>query len=265
MVTALKGLVCMMDLSLLGSRSEMLFVRNFECTIWGADFNSDGAHAVLGTSKGATLLNVETRSSTWIYRSKSDVLSQQYACSGNVVLCGLRNGLIHVIDTRENSQNRSDRRRNSTRRNENNNKGQNSSNSVRMSSAVCSLVSLKSDENYFLGSSMDGSIKLFDMRALKNGGVQSYEGHVNSHTRLQLAVNPSETLFLSGGQDCGVRIWSIKSGELLFSEKFSDSVFTTACWPDLEGLPNLEDRFNLGKSCGAWLGSRSSLSYVNFH
>lgn len=41
-------------------------------------------------------------------------------------------------------------------------------------------------------------IKLFDCRLLQRGSVQSYAGHVNSHTRLQLGVNPSETFLISG-------------------------------------------------------------------
>jgi len=69
---------------------------------------------------------------------------------------------------------------------------------IYMSSAVCSLVTLSSDENYFLGSSMDGCIKLFDLRLIQKGGIQSYEGHVNSHTHLPLVVDPSETLVMSG-------------------------------------------------------------------
>jgi len=41
-------------------------------------------------------------------------------------------------------------------------------------------------------------IKLFDLRLIQKGGIQSYEGHVNSHTHLPLVVDPSETLLMSG-------------------------------------------------------------------
>jgi hypothetical protein len=41
-------------------------------------------------------------------------------------------------------------------------------------------------------------IKLFDLRLTQKGGIQSYEGHVNSHTHLPLVIDPSETLVMSG-------------------------------------------------------------------
>lgn len=105
----------------------------------------------------------------------------------------------------------------------------------------------------------------------KRGAVQSYEGHVNSHTRLQLGVDQSErfvmaglyhfnsfqlllkaiyfdkgfrtyillttNLFFSGGEDCNLRLWSVKSGKLLYEEKISDSVLSTVCWKRSESKP----------------------------
>ncbi|CAK7335951.1 unnamed protein product [Dovyalis caffra] len=40
-------------------------------------------------------------------------------------------------------------------------------------------------------------IKLYDQRMTKRGAVQSYEGHVNSHTRLQLGVDQSERFVMA--------------------------------------------------------------------
>lgn len=103
-------------------------------------------------------------------------------------------------------------------------------------------------------------MKLYDQRIIQRGAVQSYEGHVNSHTRMQLGVDPSERFFMSGeyhycachlfwqvlsfefllyifllgGEDCNLRIWSIKSGELLFEDKFSKTVPSTVCWRNAE-------------------------------
>lgn len=37
-------------------------------------------------------------------------------------------------------------------------------------------------------------------------------------------------LVILGGEDCKLRIWSIKSGELLLEDKFSNSVLTTVCY-----------------------------------
>ncbi|XP_040868920.1 DDB1- and CUL4-associated factor 4-like protein 2 [Glycine max] len=73
-------------------------------------------------------------------------------------------------------------------------------------------------------------MRLYDLRLLQRGVVQCYEGHVNSHTRIQIGVDPSERFVMSGGEDCKLRLWSIKSGELLFEDKFSDSVIFIVCY-----------------------------------
>lgn len=41
-------------------------------------------------------------------------------------------------------------------------------------------------------------VKLYDHRLCQRGPVQSYEGHVNSHTRIQLGVDPLERFVMSG-------------------------------------------------------------------
>lgn len=41
-------------------------------------------------------------------------------------------------------------------------------------------------------------MKLFDHRLLQKGSVQSYQGNVNSHTRIQIAVDPTEKVIMSG-------------------------------------------------------------------
>nr|XP_009403102.1 PREDICTED: uncharacterized protein LOC103986735 [Musa acuminata subsp. malaccensis] len=238
-------------------------IASFDRTIWTADCNSHGTQAVIGTNLGATLINLETEEVSWFYRSRSDVFSQQFIHSGNVVLCGQRNGAVISVDIRQ-KQSRHKLGRNL-----------NSSDAVFMSSAVCSLVALQSDDNYFLASSMDGSIKLFDCRLLQRGSVQSYAGHVNSHTRLQLGVNPSETFLISGGEDCFLRIWSIKNGELIFGEKVSDSILTTVCWPktgnEFDGKQKSRKQLECCSeysyfpthSWGTWLGSPDGLFYMH--
>ena len=42
-------------------------------------------------------------------------------------------------------------------------------------------------------------IRLYDHRLLQRGAVQCYEGHVNSHTRIQIGVDPAERFVMSGG------------------------------------------------------------------
>ncbi|KAJ8545935.1 hypothetical protein K7X08_018518 [Anisodus acutangulus] len=108
-------------------------------------------------------------------------------------------------------------------------------NAISMPSSVCCLASLRLYDQCFLASSMDGSIKLYDHRLIR-GPIQSYEGINNSHSRIQFGVDPSETIVMSGGVDCHLRLWSIKSGELLFDNKFMDTIPSVVRWPKTEGL-----------------------------
>ncbi|GJN10549.1 hypothetical protein PR202_ga28650 [Eleusine coracana subsp. coracana] len=176
-----------------------------------------------------------------------------HSFKGNVVLCGLRNGSIIPVDVRQNHHHHptglpssstapstarrtvpmlpprnNGRRRNQTAMDK-------CSRVIYMSSAVCSLVALSSDENYFLGSSMDGSHKLVI--------------HV--------------AFFMPGGEDCTVRIWSIKTGELIFAQRVADTLFTALSWPEssLEMCGSL--LFDVNHSWGAWLGSRDGLFYMH--
>ncbi|RDY13578.1 DDB1- and CUL4-associated factor 4, partial [Mucuna pruriens] len=136
---------------------------------------------------------------------------------GNVILCGLRNGAIVTVDFREKRERLSGRLITHRIPYTSSDKKVGGSNKEWF----------KFDEQYFLASSMDGSMKLYDQRLLQRGAVQSYEGHVNSHTRIQIGVDPAERFVMSGGEDCKLRLWSIKSGELLFEDKFSDSILST--------------------------------------
>ncbi|XP_022748887.1 uncharacterized protein LOC111298445, partial [Durio zibethinus] len=53
-------------------------VASFNYTIWTADYNSHTSQAVIGTNLGAALVDVERGTSTWVCRSKSDILAQQF-------------------------------------------------------------------------------------------------------------------------------------------------------------------------------------------
>ncbi|CAI0546222.1 unnamed protein product [Linum tenue] len=284
-------------------------IASMSCTIWTADCNSNAREAVIGnsynsflpychtkccfrTNLGAALVNLETGIISWLCRSKSDVLSQQLNKAGNVVLCGLRNGAILSVDTRE-KQGHSGRRSHRVQSIPLGNRAQHRASwfrvegnidpatTVCMPSSVCSLVSLQLYDQYFLASSMDGAIKLYDHRLTNRGAVQVYEGHVNSHTRLQLKVDPSERFLMAGGEDCHLRLWSVKSGKLLFDEKVSDAVPSTVCWQKgklahfyfywlLEAATTSsgdsksveECSFGVSPSFRAWCGSRDGLIYT---
>ncbi|KAF6136601.1 hypothetical protein GIB67_016057 [Kingdonia uniflora] len=290
-------------------------VASMSSTIWTADCNPDGSQAVIGkflypsdtlicfflihlilpvgtgTNQGASLINLETGGVSWVCRSKSDIFSQQFDQTGNIVLCGFRNGAILTVDVRQKQQEHATRLpkhlmpssshavhdpsnrnlQNMSKRGFEVRGNINSSCTVCMPSSVSSLVSLRTYDQYFLASSMDGSMKLYDHRMIDRGAIQSYEGHVNSHTRIQLGVDPSEEHVMSGGEDGKVRIWSIKTGELLFETKISNSVPSTICWPRTEKLQGLpidtcsyeENLYEHNHSWGAWLGSRDELFYMH--
>ncbi|KAL6206226.1 hypothetical protein ACLB2K_023475 [Fragaria x ananassa] len=258
-------------------------VATFNCTIWTADCRSDGRHAVIGTNLGAALVDLETGVKSWLLRGKSDVLAQQLIHSGNVVLCGLRNGAIVTVDVREKREGFSARHAShriqhstldstlgkSTKQWFKLSGNIHPSHTIKMPSSIACLVSLQFDDQYFLASSMDGTVKLYDHRIIQRGAVQTYEGHVNSHTRLQLGVDPSERFFVSGGEDCNLRLWSIKSGELLFEDKLTNTVTSTVCWQKAETFNGVQDErrsYDNVKhdSLGAWLGSAEGIFYMDW-
>ncbi|KAK8626552.1 hypothetical protein V6N13_134193 [Hibiscus sabdariffa] len=233
--------------------------------------------APLRTNIGAALVDVERGTSKWVCRSKSDVLALQFDQTGNIVLCGLRNGAIVTVDVRENQEHIvSKLTRHQTPYSSSGRSNQKKwfevrglispSHTIYMPSSISSLVSLQSYDQYFLASSMDGSIKLYDHRLTKRGAVQSYEGHANSHTRIQLEVDQSERFVMSGGEDCYLRLWCIKSGKMLFEEKFSDSVPTTICWRRAQSKRSvgMEGEIRQNHNCGAWLGSEEGLFHMNW-
>ncbi|KAG8385041.1 hypothetical protein BUALT_Bualt03G0000200 [Buddleja alternifolia] len=120
---------------------------------------------------------------------------------------------------------------------------------------------------------MDGSIKLYDSRLIQRGAVQSYEGNVNSHTRIELGVDPSEKVVMSGGEDCYLRLWDMKSGELLFKDKFINSIPSAVCWPRIGGVrgvlePKYDDQdyrsYWQDHCLGAWIGSYEGIFYMDW-
>ncbi|XP_050368602.1 uncharacterized protein LOC126786726 [Argentina anserina] len=264
-------------------RSSFNEVATFNCTVWTSDCRSDGSCAVIGTNAGAASVDLETGVKSWLLHSKSDVLAQQLVHSGNVVLCGLRNGAIVTVDVREKQkvfsarhashiiqQSPLDSTLGKSRKQWFKLSGNiHPSHTIKLPSSIACLVSLQFDDQYFLASSMDGTIKLYDHRIIQRGAVQTYEGHVNSHTRLQLGVDPSERFFISGGEDCNLRLWSIKSGELLFEDKLTNTVTSTVCWQKAESFKGLQDERQSydnikHDSLGAWLGSMEGIFYMDW-
>ncbi|KAL1195457.1 Katanin p80 WD40 repeat-containing subunit B1-like protein [Cardamine amara subsp. amara] len=237
------------------------------CTIWTAECNRSGSHAAFGTDLGAALVDLETGAGSYFLQSKSDVFALQFDQSGKIVQCGLRNGAIVSVDlrdrpgrpfprlTRHQIRYQSSSKTSQTTKNKQwfELKGNiNPSHVIYMPSSITCLKTLKTYDQYLMASSMDGTIKLYDQRMDKRGGaVQTYEGHVNSHSRIEFGIDPSERFLISGGVDFYTRIWSIKSGQLLSENKFSNSVFSAVCWSAAERQRDRKDSLVQG----AWLGS----------
>ncbi|KAF8030712.1 hypothetical protein BT93_D0025 [Corymbia citriodora subsp. variegata] len=229
-------------------RQRLHDVASFRCTIWTADCSTNGNRAIVGTNLGAALVNLENAVVSWVCRGKSDVLALQFDQSGNIALCGFRNGAIVTVDVRENQG---------------------------VSSRLISHQIPSSPSERFQGHSQKHwfKINLYDHRQIKKGPVQCYEGQVNSHTRTQLGTDPSEKFLLSGGEDCYMRLWSIKSGKLLFEDRFSTSVPLVSCCQLTERYPSELDggQNHTGYShgqherWGSWLGSRDGLYYVQWY
>ncbi|KAJ1407607.1 WD40/YVTN repeat-like-containing domain superfamily, partial [Sesbania bispinosa] len=275
------GFVEPLDLGpgILGTWSRLEEVASFRCTLWTAEYDYNRHQAIIGTNLGGASVDLETGATSWFLRCKSDVFAQQIVNSGNEVLCGLRNGAIVTVDFRERRGRLSGRRTHRISYTSPIKKVGSSdkewfkltgniypSHTIRMPSSISCLVSLQFDEQYFLASSLDGSMRLYDRRLLQRGSVQSYEGHVNSHTHIQLGVDPSERFVMSGGEDCKLRLWSIKSGELLLEDKFSDSVLSTMCYQTSGSSfkPPKENQYKHDSPLGAWLGSREGLFYMQW-
>ncbi|KAG9439293.1 hypothetical protein H6P81_019458 [Aristolochia fimbriata] len=239
-------------------------VVSFTNTLWSADCHPNGTHVAVGTNRGAALVCLENQAVSILCDSKSDIFAQQFDSTGNVLLCGFRNGAIVPVDVRQKPES-VNRVTELPKHKIPFSKSKNSKTSCThgqvltrkyfelkaklmpsgvmfMPSAVCSLVSLYSYDQYFLASSMDGTVKLYDHRMYQRGAVQLYEGHKNTHSHLRMGVDPTESFVMSGGEDGYARIWSIKTGELLFESVISDSVISTVCWagPGFEELT--EDR-----------------------
>ncbi|XP_027362377.1 DDB1- and CUL4-associated factor 4 isoform X2 [Abrus precatorius] len=276
------GLVEPLDLGpdILNTWSRLEEIASFRCTLWTAEYDYNNHRAIIGTNLGGASVDLETGMTSWFLRCKSDVFAQQIVNSGNVILCGLRNGAIVTVDFREKRERFSGRlitHRIPYTPSDKKVGGSNKewfkltgdiypSHTIRMPSSISCLVSLQFDDQYFLASSMDGSMRLYDHRLLHRGAVQSYEGHVNSHTFIQLGVDPAERFVMSGGEDCKLRLWSIKSGELLFEDKFADSVLSTVCYRTYKSgfKAEEENRYKHDSSLGAWLGSHQGLFYMNW-
>ncbi|CAI5481647.1 unnamed protein product, partial [Closterium sp. Yama58-4] len=186
----------------LGWRMERQFVSHG--SVWACECSSRQGEIGVGTSLGAQLLQVETGQRTALCHSNSDVLALQVTGEGSVCLAGFRNGAIATIDTR--------------------------------APLPTSMQIMKRSDFYLFASSFDGSLFQWDLRSTASP-LRQLQGHVNSHLRLPLLLDPSENFLCAPGNDSIVRIWSVSTGALLSAARLSDNA-TAAAWPSTYGLDN---------------------------
>ncbi|KAL2474009.1 DDB1- and CUL4-associated factor 4 [Forsythia ovata] len=244
-------------------------VVSFKHTLWAADCGSNGRLAAIGTNRGAALLNLETGRPAWMYRCKSDVLSIQLDHSGNFILCGLRNGAIVTVDARQKQLKRNTDTYpaismpssvcclSSLKLYDQYFLASSMDGSFRdlalvirqpRSPFIPNLVLDASkyyitkqpefpDQCKVLATIAHSVFRSSSMTIVltRRGPIQSYDGNINSHTRLELGVDPSEKFVLSGGEDCYLRLWNIQSGKMLFEDRFMEAVPSVVCWPRMEG------------------------------
>ncbi|KAH7442126.1 hypothetical protein KP509_03G072100 [Ceratopteris richardii] len=266
-----------------------------DCSVWTASYASP-EKATLGTSEGAAVVELERSVLRWLIRSQSDILSQECDLQGNLVFCGFRNGYISMIDMRAPSSmpkrmpSMHDRSNTTSsvltfskarsKKSEKGNKNlihakkenrpfrdkateiaKNFTECMRMNSAVCSLLLLRSDESYLLASAMNGDIYLWDRRHLGKGPVLTYKGNQNSYLPLCLGVDASEALLASGGEDAAVRIWSLHSGKLLQIISQLPAIVYNFSTPT-----NSTSLSYAGAGCHAWkmwLGTSAGVMYLH--
>ncbi|KAJ3163559.1 hypothetical protein HDU86_000140 [Geranomyces michiganensis] len=144
---------------------------------------------------------------------KSHVLSQAFDPTGTLLFNGCRNGLIHTYDLRESGI--------STAMNFV--PGQFGATWCLGShrSSVCSLKAISADR--LVSAAMDGSIYLWDKRSLR-GPLLEIAGQVNSHTKLNFAIDEHESVLMGAGEDHYMRSWSLRTGDLLSQVPIANAV-----------------------------------------
>ncbi|XP_058965531.2 DDB1- and CUL4-associated factor 4 isoform X2 [Pocillopora verrucosa] len=177
-------------------------------SVWANSWNRNPLYSnmiSIGASKVALTFDVSMKRRVIHVKCQSAVLAQEFSWSNPVLYNGSRDGCIRTCDVRVIGPNWPVMRLN---------QGE-------LASITCLRV--LHDENYLLASGLDGSLKLWDIRA--RACVQDYRGHVNEITHgLRFYVDPTDSLIFAAGQDSVTRIWSIGSGKLLHTIPFPATV-----------------------------------------
>jgi hypothetical protein len=154
--------------------------------------------AVIGTSAGASLVDLNAMRSSLILAPGSDVLSVAAEPDAAAwALCGARNGRVCVADCRAPPAS---------------NASAAASSGFRVGAAVTSLSLLPGEPRCALACGVDGGLARWDLRAVGPGAapVARYDGHNNSATlALRHTVDAQGALVAAPGEDGVVRVWSL--------------------------------------------------------
>ncbi|KAI0699947.1 hypothetical protein C8T65DRAFT_580735 [Cerioporus squamosus] len=208
------GSVCMV--TSLGSPARLLATRDDAIGLWvlreiPPTICSDvwcgqvsGRRATVGGRKGLICFPDVERDSYIRLQQRSDILSLCLE-DENITYIGMRNGIICRWDSRE-ATGKTDT-------------------IVNMSEADDSLGRGAASVDYLrivhrhelLVRTMRGDLETHDLRFLKSQApVLQFKGHVPSYESiLGIAVDPGEKFVFAGGGDSRLRIWSLRTGELL--------------------------------------------------
>lgn len=166
-------------------------------SLWCAEWKPQASHVALGVTQGAMLFDITTSRVTTMWTKKSDVFAQGFDSTGNTLFNGSRDGMVRGVDLRANPREARDGSHHPI---------------IMQKSPVC-CVKILHDDNYLVVSSFNGKIQRWDRRLVRP--VVAYGEHVNQYTHLSFTLAQDYSLLIAGGQDKLLRIWDLRSGQLL--------------------------------------------------
>ncbi|XP_067680543.1 DDB1- and CUL4-associated factor 4-like [Haliotis asinina] len=190
-----------------GNSVSLAFIRNLDRTrrqeeyfdfdlgsraTWTCAWNYPRQQFSVGSEKCSLLVDVETRR-MWEFPCSSDPFAQIFSpSSGRILYSGGRNGAILCHDLR-NLPTRP--------------------NSYLGHKTSISSLRISSSENELFSSDISGRVKMWDVRMQR--AVIEYSGLFNRYSRIPLHLDETEQVLYGAGQDCYMRFWSVKTGQLM--------------------------------------------------
>jgi len=93
-------------------------------------------------------------------------------------------------------------------------------------SATVKCVRFHPDGTMVASSSVDGSLKMWDIRSSKL--LQHYDAHENEITHIDF--HPSGNFLISSSKDSSVRVWDLTMGQQLYTIRGHDKSTTCVCF-----------------------------------